>query len=112
MRNFDIQIIENKKTKNNKIVRKTIRFKAKNNKKMKLSEVKEYFNYLVNEKQIDPHDISILGMSDMFRTLKSFDDSDIKEWDYQDYYEDKPDIDEKQKKLLTQFFFVDFVLKR
>ena len=112
MRNFEIQIIENKKTKNNKIVRKTIRFKAKNEKKMTLKEVNEYYDYLVNEKQIDPHDISILGMSDMFRTLKSFDDNEVKNWDYIDYYQDKPEIDKKMQKLLTEFFFVDFVLKR
>jgi hypothetical protein len=111
MRKFDIQIIENKRTKNDKIVRKTIRFKAKNNKKMKFSEVRQYFNYLVNEQHINPHHILILGMSDMFRTLKAFDDDDVKEYDDADYFEDKPQKEEV-KDVLNNFFFVDFVLKK
>lgn len=111
MKNFDIQIIENKKSSNNKIVRKTIRFKAKNSNKILLKDVEKYYNYLVTERNINPYDISILGMSDMFRTLKVFNDPDIKPWGDVEYYADKPSKN-KLAKSLNEYFFVDFIFKK
>lgn len=111
MRNFDIEIIENKKTSNKKIVRKTIRFKAKNKKKMTIDEVQEYFDYLVNQKGMDPYDIAIIGMSDTFHTMKSFDNADIQPWQEEDYFSNKASAS-TLKSVLTEFFFVDFVIKR
>lgn len=111
MKNFDIQIIENKKTSNKKIVRKTIRFKAKNNNKMTLKDVEKYYEYLVYEKNINPYDISISGMSDMFRTLKTFDDIDLKPWGDIEYYQDKPSK-KSLAKILNEYFFVDFVFRK
>jgi hypothetical protein len=110
MRNFDIEIIESKKTSNNKIVRKTIRFKAKNKAKMNIDEVETYYKHLLT-KGIDPDEIAIIGMSDTFRTMKAFDDSDIQPWQQEDYYQNKAS-DKTLKSLLTEFFFVDFVIKK
>ena len=57
MKNFDIQIIENKKA---SIVRKTIRFKAKNNNKMTLNDVTKYYDYLLTQRNMSIYDISVL----------------------------------------------------
>lgn len=111
MRNFDIEIIEHKKTSNDKIVRKIIRFKAKNKEKMTIDEVHEYFNYLVDKKGIDPYNIAIRAMCDRVRTMKSFDNADIQPWDNEDYYSNKASAS-TLKKILNEFFWVDFVLKR
>lgn len=111
MKNFDIQIIENKKTSNSKIVRKTIRFKAKNNHKMTFNDIVKYYDYLIEEKNMDANNISILGMNDMFRTIKTFDSNELKPWDEVDYYEDKPNKKQLQK-ILNEFFYVDFVFKK
>lgn len=110
MKNFDIQIIENKKTEF--LVKKTIRFKATNNKMMNINEVKKYYEYLLNEKNIDTSNISILGKSkEGFKTLKTFDNTDLKLWNDENYYEDKPDK-KKLSKILNEYFYVDFIFNK
>jgi hypothetical protein len=111
MKNFDIQIIESKKTSNNKIVRKTIRFKAKNGNKMTLKDVEKYYEYLVNEKNMNPYDISISGQSDLYRTIKSFNDYDLKPWGDIEYYQDKPSK-KSLAKILNEYFYVDFYFRK
>lgn len=110
MRNFDIEITKNKKISNGKITSKTIRFKAKNKAKMTIDEVQEYFEYLVNVKDIDPYNIAIIGMSDMCRTLKAFDNADIQPLD-EDYYSNKASAS-TLKSVLNEFFWVDFKIVR
>lgn len=110
MKNFKIEIIQNKKT--DTLVKKVIRIKATNDKMMTINEVKKFYKYLLDEKQIDTSNISILGKStDKHRTLKTFDDTDLKLWNDENYYEDKPD--KKQlSKVLNEFFYVDFIFNK
>lgn len=108
MKNFTVEIVENKKT--DFFVKKVIRFNATNNKMMTLTEVKKYYEYLLNEKKFDTSNISILGKSKGgFITLKTFDEIETKLWDDKNYYEDKPN---KLSKILNEYFYVDFIFNK
>jgi hypothetical protein len=108
MKHFKIEEFKSQHNKN--IVRRTVRIKAPNKKLISIDDINKFYNSLRN-KGISYKDISISAMSNQFYTLKSFDDDEIKPWDDEDYYQDKASK-KTMKKLLTEFYFVDFIIKR
>jgi hypothetical protein len=107
MPRFTKEIIENKKSKNGLVKRKTIRLKAKNNNPITFGEVRQFYNGLVNGGE-DPSKISVSGMNiDKYLTIKAFADNDIKAMDDEEYYVNKTNNPQKYE----SFFYVDFYLK-
>lgn len=109
MKNFVIEPVKNKKS---SIVRKTIRFNATNNNKMTLNDVKKFYDYLLTQRNMSIYDISVLVKSDEgHKTLKTFDDTQLRLWNDENYYEDKPN--KKQLiKALNEYYYVDFIFKK
>lgn len=120
MSNYNFKLVNQTKTKNGKISYKTIRVTSKSKKFINVKELDKIYNHLVNNKNITTDkiklignykikDAAIKGMTDMFRTLKNFDDDDIKTYD--DYDEEYIQNKTLSKKKLNNFYFVDIILE-
>jgi hypothetical protein len=104
---FTQEVIQNKKSKNGKIQRKTIRLKAKNNNTITFHEVRNFYQGLIASGE-DSNKISISGMNiDKYLTMKSFEEGDIKPMDEDDYYANRTNNPQKYE----TFYYVDFYLK-
>ncbi len=101
------EVIQNKKSKNGKIQRKTIRLKAKNNNTITFNEVRNFYQGLIASGE-DSNKISISGMNiDKYLTMKSFEEGDIKPMDDDDYYANRTNNPQKYE----TFYYVDFYLR-
>ena len=107
VKKFKVVEIENKTSKNKKVSWKTIRVGEKDAKtKMKWKEVDKYYNKLI-ETGYTSEQISIAVMGVDYKTLKAFEDDDLKPWDDEEYYKDKVKYPTK----FNEYFFVDFMIK-
>jgi len=103
---FEVVELQNNASKNDKLKRRVIRVKAKNNKQMTYDEIREYYDAIT--KKYNPNKVSISGMGqDKYLTMKGFDEDELKPWDDDDYYTDRAKDAEK----FDKFFFVDFTFK-
>jgi hypothetical protein len=105
---YVMEVIENNKSKNGKLKRKTIRMKAKNNNPITFEELNDFYNGFI-ERGEDPNKISISGMNaDRYITMKGFDDPDLRRLDLDEYYVNRTtnNVDK-----FESFFFVDFYFK-
>ena len=106
VQNYIVRKLEHKKTENNKVERTQIQIKPKRYKQMKFANIRQYYNKLI-ESGYDSKKICVVAMGqDKMITIKSF-DNDIKDFDDDDYYNDKC-ID---KSKFDKFFYCNFVLK-
>jgi hypothetical protein len=104
---FTQQVIQNKKSKNGAIQRKTIRLKAKNNNMINFNDIRQFYNGLIDSGE-EAHKISISGMNiDKYLTMKSFTDIDLKPFDEDEYYANRTGDTAKYE----SFFYVDLYLK-
>jgi len=104
---FTQEVIQNKKSKNGAIQRKTIRLKAKNNNMITFNEIRQFYNSLINSGE-EANKISISGMNiDKYLTMKSFTDNELKPFDDDDYYANRTADTQKYE----SFYFVDIYLK-
>jgi hypothetical protein len=89
------EVIQNKKSKNGKLQRKTIRLKAKNDNPITFDEVRNFYNRLIASGE-ESNKISISGMNiDKYLTIKGFDEADVKPMDEDEYYENRTNNPQK-----------------
>ena len=101
------EVIQNKKSKNGKLQRKTIRLKAKNNNPITFNEVRTFYNRLIDSGE-DATKISMSGMNiDKYLTMKTFEENELKPFDEDDYYGNRTNNPAKYE----TFFYCDFYLK-
>ena len=104
---FIQEVIQNKKSKNGAIQRKTIRLKAKNNNMITFNEIRQFYNGLINSGE-EANKISISGMNiDKYLTMKSFNEMDVKPFDEDDYYANRTNNPQKYE----SFYFVDIYMR-
>ena len=110
MSKYKVEIVKDKKTKNELLQRKTIRLKATNKDSMSWKDVNKFYEKLVKE-GFDRHKISISGMAkDKYATLKGFEDSNMGDkYEYDEYF-NAVAVDVADTS--AQFFFVDFYIKK
>jgi hypothetical protein len=105
-RNFDIQNIEEGETKNKKIMRRVIRIKAKNNKKVEYNDIHKFFKALKDSGH-NANKVAIRAMApDKVYTVKSFEADELAEFDADEYYKERADDTKK----FSEYSFVDFII--
>jgi hypothetical protein len=106
-RKITVEEIANRRTENNQLQRKTIRIKAKNNNKITFHDIRRFYDKLIDDGQ-DPNMLSVTAMfNDSIKTIKTFNEDDLKNYDDDDYYKDRAADHTK----FDSFFFVDFYFK-
>ena len=75
-------------TKNNRINKKVVNL-SKEGKKVSIKEVRKIYDYLIKEKKVNEEDIYIQVMAHRELTLKSLGQGDFKDWEDDEYYENK-----------------------
>jgi hypothetical protein len=104
---FVQEIIQNKKSKNGAIQRKTIRLKAKNNNMINYNDIRQFYNGLINSGE-EANKISISGMNiDKYLTMKSFTEPELKPFDNDDYYSNRTTDTAKYE----SFYYIDVHLR-
>jgi hypothetical protein len=109
MKNFKAKEIRNFVSKNAKVQYKTIRVSSTTDKKpIHWEQAKQYYDLLIKS-GLNANKIGVVVKAlDSNKTLKSFNDANLKNWDDDEYYADKAkDIDK-----FNSYFYVDFTIKK
>jgi hypothetical protein len=117
-KNYNFKLLEESKNKG-KINYKTIRVTSNNKKQINVKELDEIYKYLLTNKKLENKKISMIGkhkakvamkgMTDIFRTIKNFDDPEIKTAD--DYDEEYIRNKSLTRRKLNNFYFVDIIIE-
>ncbi len=79
-----------KTTKNGNIKQSVVTVtRKKANTKVSFKEVRKLYDYLIKEKKVNPEDVYIQVMTNRELTLKALNDDDLKDWDDEEYYENR-----------------------
>lgn len=105
-KNFTFETFEPKETKNKKIVRKTIRIK-RNEGKLTYADLKLLYEDILKKQKVVAEDVAICVMSERYLTIKSFEEDEMKEWDSNEYYQDKAKNTEK----FNEYSYCDIIIR-
>ena len=74
---------------------------------MTYADVKLFFEKIKKEHKIEEENIAVCGMTEKYLTMKSFEEDELKEWDSEEYYQDRA----KDTKKFNQYDFIDIIIK-
>ena len=106
-KNFLFETFEPKQTKNKKIVKRTIRIKRNNNKKITYADLKYLYDDIMKKQKVESDEIGVCVMAEKYLTIKNFEEDDLKPWDDENYYKDRA----KDASKFNEYNFIDIIIR-